>query len=370
MDSRVEEALDLTQALHKIGGKNWTVISFDLPTSGYADNIDHRLISPTSEVNKGDLRAAPLVDYLEDFIVAFVDTLNARVPNLKARMRAVVGGSLGGNMSMRLGRREALNRFLNRPHEDLRWLRAVVPWSPAAIWPSYVNSFLGGLGHVNRPPGAVSAPLGWAGGDPSFLTETLQRRRELFYGGFDWRPAGALGKMFDPSEHMAQADLWWRQSWSCKTASKIAARLDRQETYDANYRRWHWRLGAEQCLFSQQETVPKAAEYPIPYSGVATIGRTKYPPLYFFNTVPMFLSCGRLDTGGGLCDSAVQVSRYMVNTPGLFQVLENTGHSIDDERPMWFARHVIDFLASPAVVCEDLRSTYGIVPNGTFGTIP
>jgi pimeloyl-ACP methyl ester carboxylesterase len=334
----------------------------DLPTSGYADNIDHRSISQTSAVDFNHNRAVPLVDYLEDFIVAFVDTLNEKVPNLKSRISAVVGGSLGGNMSMRLGRRHAL-----RPNEDLSWIRAVVPWSPAAIWPSFANDASGGIGHANRPYAGVSSPLAWSGGDPRFVDEKAQRRRELFYGGFDWRPAGAFGEAFDPSEHVAQADLWWRQTWQCKPASKLAARLDRHETYDENFRRWHWREGAEQCLFSQQETIPPG-HYPV--TSNVPFAQDKKPPLYFFNTVPMFLSCGRLDVGGSLCAMATDVSRRMINTPGMFRLLENTGHSIDNERPNWFARQVVEFLGSPSVVCEGLSARYGIVPNVTFGTAP
>src|SRR5262249_32531510 len=121
MDSRLEEALDITQALHRIGrstGKNWTVISVDLPTSGYADNLDHTRISPIDAVgeakfgyngandleitnlqifNGRGVHNVPIVDFIEDFIVVFLDKLDGLV-GVKARLQAVVGGSLGGNM--------------------------------------------------------------------------------------------------------------------------------------------------------------------------------------------------------------------------------------------------------------------------------
>jgi hypothetical protein len=156
---------------------------------------------------------------------------------------------------------------------------------------------------------------------------------ELFYGSFDWRPAGAVGAVLDPSEHKAQAQLWFRDGWRCKEPVILGARLDRQETYDANFRRWHWRLGAEQLLFSQQESIP-----PGHYIS------DQYPALYWKNTKPMFLSCGVEDVGGDLCSHARDVSGKMFNTPGYFRYLGNTGHSIDNERPAWMAKQIVDFL--------------------------
>jgi len=239
-------------------------------------------------------------------------------------------------MSMRLGRRHALH-----PSEDLAWIRAVVPWSPAAIWPSFANDVTGGLGDLHRLYAAVSASLNWAGDDGRLIPESPRRRMEFFYGGFDWRPAGVLGEASDPSEHKAQADLWWRLTWPCHKAAKIAARLDRHETYDENFRRWHWRLGAEQLVFSQQETIPPG-HYPTDTS--VPLAKDKRPPLYLSNTTRMFLSCGEKDVGGALCDHTRSVAWRMVNTPGYFRYLKNTGHSIDNERPDWFAAEVAHFL--------------------------
>jgi hypothetical protein len=50
MDSRAEEATDITEQLFMLrssapGAKKLVIISVDLPTSGYADNIDHLLVS-------------------------------------------------------------------------------------------------------------------------------------------------------------------------------------------------------------------------------------------------------------------------------------------------------------------------------------
>ncbi len=256
MDSRVEEALDLTHALHSIGAqrnKKYTVISMDLPTSGYASNIDHLRISPLETVGKAKFRPigdrdmeitdlqvfdagarnnVPVVDFIEDFIVTFLETLDRKVPGVKQQLRAIVGGSLGGNMSMRLGRRP-----------DKKWIKAVVPWSPAAIWPSFAE---GGDPVTKHLP--VAIPWLWAGGDPRVVPETEVMRRLFFFYGFDWR-MGLAGRK-------PQAEEWDRDGWNCKPAHMFAARLDRHETYDPRFRLWHWRLGAEQLVFSHQLIAP------------------------------------------------------------------------------------------------------------------
>ena len=59
MDSRLEEALDLTHALHRIGaktGKKYVIIAMDLPTSGYADNIDHLRIASLETIGLAKFR--------------------------------------------------------------------------------------------------------------------------------------------------------------------------------------------------------------------------------------------------------------------------------------------------------------------------
>ena len=120
MDSRLEEALDLTHALHRIGaksGKKYVIIAMDLPTSGYADNIDHLRIASLETIGLAKFRPVgsadveitdlqifdagvgnnvPVVDFIEDFIVAFLNTLDAELPGMKLKVRAIVGGSLGG----------------------------------------------------------------------------------------------------------------------------------------------------------------------------------------------------------------------------------------------------------------------------------
>jgi len=323
MDSRLEEALDLAHALLPLGaqrGRNYTIISVDLPTSGYADNIDHFSVAPLNAdgIATGGFLGfglgfapnkynVPLLDFIEDFIVSFVDKLDDQLQKqLKPRIRAVVGGSLGGNMSMRLG----------RPRPDAPWITNVVPWSPAAIWPSYADDSVKHAG--------LAVPWYFAGGDPTIGIESPGARRSFFYGTFDWAPTGS-GR--------PQAEFWWRDGWvdsagkSCKQAHMQLARINLYETYDHNFRLWHWRLGLEQLLFSQQIPKPGTNE-----------------PLYLSNTIRMLLMCGIKDTGANLCQNVQDVAPKMELTPGNALFVQNTGHSIHNERPKFLAAQIVSFI--------------------------
>lgn len=321
MDSSLEEAMDLTHALHVIGreqGKNYTVVSMDLPTSGYADNIDHTTIAPLADDGHSsglewiafspNGYTAPLVDFDENFIVAFVNKLDQLVP-VKSRLRAIVGGSLGGNMSMRLG----------RPRADAPWISRVVVWSPAAIWPSFADD---PAKHV-----ALSVPWQLAGGYTPFLPEDAGARRSFFYGKFDWQ-SKVFG--FGVGGGRPQAEYWYTDKWRCKNAHLHLARVHDYETYNQNFRLWHWRLGLEQLQFSQQIHKPGTNL-----------------PLYLFNTKRMLLMCGIDDVGGNLCDHTRDVAPKMEFTPGNALFLLKTGHSIHNERPNFLARRMVEFVNRP-----------------------
>jgi len=138
-------------------------------------------------------------------------------------------------------------------------------------------------------------------------------------------------EVFAGKGHKAQAQCWFSDRWRCKDATIAASRLDRQETYDANFRAWHWRLRAEQLAFShRQNTRPGLSEY--------------QDPLYLYNNKPMLLFCGFEDVCGDLCKYTREVAGKMVNTPGYARFLNQTGHSLDNEHPSYIAREIAEFL--------------------------
>jgi len=334
LDSKSEEALDLTKAMHRQQGHNWTIISMDLPSSGYTDNIDSQRISPLSAIG---CHSTPALDFLEDFVVQFVDALDHDLNGaLKPRIRAVVGGSLGGNLSMRLGRRDDLLRLSGKT-ADTPWIQTVVPWSPASIWTSFVgqtNCVACGCdtGWDATKDFATQMPRQMAGMDTRFLpqNETPELRREMFYGCYDWDGGDAVG-IFSTSNHKPQAECWFDDSYVCKERTIQASRLDRHETYDADFRSWHWRLAAEQLIFSHQ---------------LNRIQGGPTDPLYLHNTKQTVLFSGANDVCASLGQDTFDVAKMMTNTPGFYRFLNGTGHSLDNEHPDFIATEIAQFLNS------------------------
>jgi len=310
MDSRLEEAMNLVRALHQQGG-NWTVISFDLPSSGYADSVDHNLFGPASEIT---CHHTPMVDFLENFVVRFVDSVDDQMHGqLKPRIRAVVGGSLGGNLGLRLGRRNFLPGA-----RQASWIRNIVSWSPASVAPPQTNAPGFMVGCDKAWDLKYDLIIGWLRGMAD-IAERPNDRRNLFYGSFDYSP---------PGERPISL-YWWRDDWKCKAANVTGARIDRQETYDARFRKWHWRLAAEQLVFNQ---------------GTNATLETLSDPLYLYNKTRTLLIAGELDHGNNVGMWTKRTAPLMKNTPGWFRFLAHTGHSLDDERPMWVAKEIVSFL--------------------------
>jgi hypothetical protein len=337
----------IAQSKSAATGKNLVIISFDLPTSGYADNLDYRVVSPLSAIGNPkwtplpipiavpdgiqyvvpglppglppvlppgflippgtplpDFQATdvtPVLDFIEAFIVHFAETLDQKVA-IKSNIKAVMGGSLGGNMTFRLGRRPGVP-----------WLPKFVVWSPASIWDS-----LGAGPDLFKHYGVRTA---WENADKAINTPG-SGDRAAFFGSWD-QP---IVPLIIP---MAQSDTWTSDYYPCKESSIAGARLDRQETYDAHFFAWHWRLGAEQLLFSHQNIDPGT-----------------HKPLYMLNQKPMLLGCGLEDhvPYNDICPATQKTAQSMTATPGKALFLDKTGHSLDNERRGYWAQQIITFL--------------------------
>ncbi len=330
-------------AQSQANGKNLVMISLDLPTSGYSENLDFERVSPLAAIGNpkwtplpvpiivpfeitflipgmppilppGFLIPAgtplpdfhstgktPLLDFLETFIVRFAEKLDQKVP-VKNNFKAVMGGSLGGNMTFRLGRRA-----------NVPWLPKFIVWSPASIWTS-----LGEGADIFKHIGPRSA---WESANAA-RNSPRDNDRALFFAGWD-KP---IVPMLIP---MAQSDTWTSDYYPCKKSVVAAARLDRQETYDPRFLAWRWRLGAEQLLYSHQ-----------------TIEAATNRPRYMSNLKPMLLACGTEDRVkfNDICPATQSTAPLMTMTPGKALFLDKTGHSLDNERRTYFAEEIVKFL--------------------------
>ena len=323
--------------------KNLVVISMDLPSSGYTQNLNYDLISPLSAIGNPkwtplpipivvpvevlygipgmppmlppgftlppgtplpDFQATgntPLLDFVETFVVRFAEAVDQKTP-IKSNIKAVMGGSLGGNLTFRLGRRT-----------NVPWLPKFIVWSPASIWNSLGegDDILKHLGPRKAWENANKASTSPGAGD-----------RADFFGAWDGATAW-------PIIREAQSGTWTSEYYACKLSSVAGARLDRHETYDAHFLAWHWRLGAEQLLYSHQTNDPVTKK-----------------PRYLLNQKPMLLACGLEDQipYNEICPATQKTAKFMTMTPGRALFLDQTGHSLDNERRMFFAKQILDFL--------------------------
>jgi hypothetical protein len=311
--SNAEEALELIPPLLEAGkncGTRFSVISLDLPCNGYSSMIDHTAVAPSEATtfpagirDRGPIHT-PILDFVENFVVAFLDALDRHTP-IKNRFAGVIGGSLGGNLGLRLGRRDL---------HACQWLASgIVSWSPASVWAPMVQDEL-------KRHGPETCRTNWN------ATETERSRTDYFHDVYDH-------DIF-PLVVPAQPKQWYRDDWEpCKTIHIQESRSGRQEIYNQWFRRWHYRLAGEQLIFSHVDHVDHENHH-TPYR-------------YELNTVRQLLAAGEKDNYNysDIYDATRQLAQKMVHTPGFSLFLHDTGHSIHAERPRFLATEIAGFFA-------------------------
>ena len=310
--SRLEEACDLAHAFHGLATEDLpiTVISMDLPGMGYATSpIDPGQSSFPSAAETKYPSAFPNLDFIEQFILAFVDALDPLI-SLKRRLTAVVGGSLGGHMGLRLSRRS----------REFPWLKHVVVWSPISVGASLANRWIIGRLAKRR----ASSPAGTA---EVVSDDTSMDSRFRYFDRVFNKPTAAIGPftILPP-----QPQLWYRDDWQpCKELYMAGSRLERREIYRPAFRQWHWRVGMECTLFSFLDPDPGQPS-----------------PRYLSMSIPMLLAAGSEDDDVfvKIFTNTRALARLMVNTPGTTLFLLSTGHSIHNERPGDLAQAILNFV--------------------------
>jgi hypothetical protein len=317
--SRAEEAVDMANWFIADGasaGDKYTVISLDLPNSAYGSTFE------LSDVVGPDYDYSPMdvLHFVVRYVIAFIDTLDAQVANVKDRIVAVMGGSLGGNTSL------LLTDFYDATLRP--WLKTIVSWSVTATAPA-------------RYAGLV--PAAWLAAKKG-MTEEAQSPEPP---GNHLIESAYLSKMYaDPLTPKAlfwalpipaQPIMWFRGGYtpgdgldwqSCKDASIARSRFDRYEIYTPKIRHWITALDLEQIAFSFQDR----------------------PPKQFAPEQRLMLVAGDMDNyfPNAIYNSTIEVARAIRDTAhGKAEFWLATGHSIHSERPRLFVQEILYFLANP-----------------------
>ena len=368
--SSSEEALPLIGPLLKRAadkGRPLTLIAMDLPTNGYSSMIEHTTIAaPDASLwNTG----YPLLDFIENFIVGFVDRLETLQPGLKQQIIGVIGGSLGGNMTLRLARRDPATH---------PWLHSVVSWSPASTWLSWARAVLG------PPPAGRFYDLVKHEGVGRTRGAMMETEVELPYF------SSSLNKFFYQQfagtgvGRVAQSDHWYSPSWPCREAAKTASHRSVYEIYNPIFRRWHWRVAHEQLIFSHWDSDNMDSTVDPDPSNNPAAGPARYSQI----KSRLLLATGSDDDTSPerIFRETKALANAMTMVQGTTLFLKRTGHSIPTERPIFFARHILDFLflrsPSPTVqktariqdvnfdpVGRDVDLEYAVIRNDTVAPI-
>ena len=333
--SRLEEAVPLANNLilagmrtgskYGIGNQDYTVISFDQPSSAYGAPLDPAMVYGSTYHPS----MFHILSFEEQYVINFIEALDQKVGNVKNRVAAVMGGSLGGNLSLLLARESTLVH---------PYLKTVVAWSPTSMMP----------GH-----GAVDDGLIWNGivGNASATNwgaEVPNTRHDYFHHLYFEMLSKVANLPSNPT-------MWFRDDWpnrdgtnTCKASEIAQSRFDRYEVYSSSLRRWTTAIDTEQAMYSfQDEDAPG------------------YGPRYQSISSRLLLVAGQKDcyrngcTGSSDARSALladtldiygythDVANQMRGAPGRTLFINNTGHSIHDERPQFFAGEIVSFLKEP-----------------------
>lgn len=381
--SRLEEADGMAQQLiAQANSANLLVISFDMPNSAYADRWLRgsgapRLLDPSTlfEDNPpGNVYNYPILGFTMQFATNFIAALGQQGIIDPKRIRAVMGGSLGGNLSLLLRMTgqpvdssigfsssqmsaspyNTQNPALTNP---LPGTAAIVSWSPTSMV-SYVDN-AGTIVAHNLTTGQNN--LGWG-------TEAASTRSGYFYKLY-YQDSASF-----PANLQPDPEMWYRNDWvdthganSCKASFIAQSRFDRYEIYSALMRRWTTALDTEQAIFSfQTNTDPANNTYAPNYSFIG--GRLLLASGAcddYDNNGNLFIPPGPLQSTGTCAQRSIgttgsnvsvhqdiygfthDVANDMRKPAGLTLFINDTGHSIHDERPIFFAGQILNFLTQP-----------------------
>jgi pimeloyl-ACP methyl ester carboxylesterase len=318
LGSRAEESDPFKRKLIEMGwaaDRRYAILSVDMPGMGYSSRLDlDDLVARRARGHHGFALPNgvgsnfPLLGLYRDTLVEICNSITGGI-------QYVMGGSLGGNMTLWVAA-EPMFTDLDPARSEPSSVISFLSWSPASIWESYERSrdtpFEGNGTHMDiGKNGAKKRPL-----ERMHEPETDRRRWQFF-------------ELMQRGEELLGAHTVG--AWGYPPTKD--GLLQQSELYSEQYRRVFWAAAYEQVTFSHQEPLTPSRSWPY-----QTISK------------PLFLAAGALDKGdSGVTDiynPVVQVSDRFPDVPGRRHLMLETDHSISDERPHHLARQIVDFLVA------------------------
>ena len=309
LGSRIEEGDRFKQRLIDHGrarGKRYAVLSLDLPGFGYSSRLTFDAVVRGRPARFDIARPSSRSSF--PFLTLYRECLAQLSNRIAGGFQYVVGGSLGGNLTLRLA--EARN---DRTHILPDTIRKFLSWSPASIWESYERSRL-----VVDPNGGthydhVKHEMVRQSRDSMNELEKPESR----HAWFDWIQRGT--KVWGPFR---------AGGWVGKADLSKDTLLYLTEMYGPEWRRTFWATSHEQLIFSHQEPLARRDQW-----NFKTINR------------PLYIISGEKDVNIPLdyFNNVDKVTKACPDVPGRRMLLRRTGHSVHEERPDLLASHAVRF---------------------------
>ena len=429
--SNAEEVAALIKPLLDAGarlGSSFSIVSLDLPSTGYSTMLKHEDVAPLAATtyptvtSSGLPIATPILQFIEDFVVAFVNELDTQTP-VKSRFAGVIGGSLGGNLGLRLG-----ERVVRQP-ADCAWLATggIVSWSAASVWPPMV--WILELFPDQSLAGA------------SVAETAVSRAAASSIAGFTTPMIPPFPDLMPPLPSQWFGDSWpYKKAFLASAASGVGS-----ESYNSHLRRWWPRVDCEQLVFSHMGRLEPSAptqlavsstasqllisghddNYPHPellwgqvvdlvLKDLAAYILQKYgtdiavvtanvgvlpfwdnllfglsggtvPPGTLEAVIAFFANLFGIGVGAGdvalhklppiprIYDNSIALAGLMSATPGRCLFLQATGHSVHDERPSYLAGEIARFLTHGAptrpAACASANGSLDLFVVGADGSL-
>lgn len=353
--SKAEEADDFIPRLFELAasaGRSFTVVAFDQPSCGYSTMVSHLDVAPmppTQEVAESDkldgsaFAGSPILDFVERTIIAFVEQC---ILPFGRPITAIVGGSLGGHMALRLAASQR------------SWVRNVIAWSPASVMDH--DSFFG-FNFLGKQLGITFPQRMFA--NPQTAASAMERENSVVDSRSDFFNRVWYKDTFNPNDYQGvvggiasamidggyfagpvaaavaaggaavvvaafnnletvppQPQMWYWDHWGSAPTYILESRLDRREVYNETFRQWHWRI-CEEMIGFKFDSLKARMTGPL----LMMVGeKDDFPQVHFVSNVRDFAATLTGPAQGGL-------------------TIQDTGHSIHNERPSFLARQVLNF---------------------------
>jgi pimeloyl-ACP methyl ester carboxylesterase len=338
--SRTEESDRFKRLVVEIGaarGRRHAVLSVDMPGMGYSARLDIDALVAQRATGQHGFALPNGVGSNFPLLGLYRDTLVEICNSVPGGVQYVMGGSLGGNMTLWLAA-EPMFTDLAPPRSEPSSIRSFLSWSPASIWESYERS-------RDVPEGnGTHVDIGKNGAKK----RAWERMREP-------EDNGSRRRFFEAMQR-GEALLGVRVLGAWGYPPTKEGLLLQSELYGESYRRVFWTAAYEQVTFSHQEPLSPSRQWP-------------------FKTIrkPLFLASGARDVGSvGVMDiynHVVFVTDAVPDVPGRRLLMRETGHSISDERPRHLAEQIVDFLpVPPAMRTLSFPAALLLAPESTTTT--